>query len=117
MTLYLNTTQAPSMIPDGMTQFNTITPQQAAELLLEGFFNVSNPTHANTLIAVSQLLSSPDQDLFADIRNAQGGHVTLAQGDQLIAVQVGNLPRETREFSDEEISNATFTFRLITALE
>lgn len=36
--------------------------------------------------------------------------VSLQKGDTLIVMQITGLPRETREFTDEEVAQATFGF-------
>jgi hypothetical protein len=109
MATFFNTTFAPSMVKDGNVNFRTMTVSEAAQLLSSEFENVANPMHSNTLQAVTQLLN-------ADVTQAKGGRVLLAQGDQVLVAQVSNIPRETREFSDEEIAAAKFDFRLVTYL-
>lgn len=106
MTKYFNTTFAPSMVTDGVVIFRTITIEEAKEFLRESCENIANPTHSNSLQAISQLLT-------VDVRNAKGGKVTLKVGDTVLVAQVSGLPRETREFTDEEIKAAEFEFRLV----
>lgn len=109
MKRYFNTTFGISMAPDGLARILTVSPENAARYLSDPFENIANPGHGNTLDAVSGLLG-------IDVRNAKGGRVRLSEGDQCLVAEVGNLPpqRETRQYSDEEIKAATFTFRIVT---
>lgn len=104
---YFNTALGLSMLPDGEFSVQTITPEAAAAWLLEGHQNVANPNHSNSLQAITQKID-------VDMRDAKGGRITLEPGDQCLVAQIGGIPRETREFTDEEIAAATFTFRLVT---
>lgn len=104
---YFNTTFGLSMALDGLLSVKTINEKNAADFLRqEGLANVANPTHGNSLQAISQKLG-------VDVRAAQGGRVTLQSGDEVLVAEIGGIPRETREFSDSEIAAATFRFRLV----
>jgi len=109
--LYFNTAFAASMVPDGDVQFFTFDVK-GIRFLIEGamergeFANVANPTHANTLRALSSVLG-------IDLNKARGGRVFLKEEDVCIVAQISGLPRETREFTDEEVAAATFTFRVV----
>jgi hypothetical protein len=95
------------MAPDGDLSVQTIDETAAAEFLRqEGMANVANPTHANSLDAISRRLG-------VDVRNTRGGRVLLSSGDECLVGEIGNVPRETREFTDAEIAKATFRFRII----
>lgn len=105
--LYFNTTFAPSMVPDGTVEFRTVSVEEAAELLRGEFANAANPSHGNTLSALTRRLG-------VDLTQAQGGRVLLSQDDSCLVAQISGLPRETREFTDEEVAAARFDFRLVT---
>lgn len=75
-----------------------------------GVKNVANPGHANTLAAVSQRLG-------VDVRSSAGGRVSLASGDQCLVAQVSfppSVPRETTEYTDEQLALGKFSFLLVT---
>jgi len=103
---FFNTTLGLSMLPDGDMSVTTITNEKAAEFLREGCQNVANPNHSNSLQAITQAIG-------VDVRNAQGGRVKLNQGDICLVAEISGIPRETREFTDEEIKAAKFNFRLV----
>jgi len=107
MAKYFNTTLGSSMLPDGMIEIVTIAEDVAANYLLDPeVVNAANPSHANTLDAMSRRLG-------VDVRSAKGGRVSLEAGDSCLIVEIGNIPRETREFTDEEVAKATLMFRLV----
>ncbi len=106
MNKYFNTTLGLSMLPDGNVSVETLTTDEATGWLREGFENVANPSHANTLNAVSRHLG-------VDVRQAKGGRIKLIAGDECLVAEISGVPRETREFTNEEIAAATFTFRLV----
>ncbi|MDP2641055.1 MAG: hypothetical protein Q8P39_00735 [Candidatus Yanofskybacteria bacterium] len=97
------------MLPDGQVAVRTVTPEEAAEFIRAGVENVANPSHGNTLDAVSRHLD-------VDVRSAKGGRIRLEAGDSCLVAEISGVPRETREFTDAEISAATFTFRLVDVL-
>ncbi len=97
------------MLPDGKMEIRTLSENEASKWLSSGFENAANPMHSNSLQAISQKLNF-------DVRDAKGGRVSLESGDQCLVAQISGIPRETREFSDEEISSAVFIFRLVTVL-
>lgn len=108
---FFNTTLGLSMLPDGTVETKTLTPEQAAEFLkTEGLVNAANPSHANTLQALTQKLGV-ELRLPAD---AKAPRIYLESGDQCLVAEVSGIPRETREFGDAEIAAATFKFRLVT---
>ena len=111
MATYLNNALADSMLPDGvgLRPPRTISPAQAGEILTQGFVHSGNPGHGNTWHAAAKLCGMPE------IGEAKGGRVTLAAGDVLLVAGIRGLPRETREFSDEEIAQATIVFRYFEA--
>lgn len=107
MAKYFNTTLGMSMLTDGMIEVFTVDEAAAADYLRqEGLVNAANPSHANTLDVISRRLG-------VDVRDAKGGRVTLEAGDSCLVVEISNVPRETREFTDEEVAKATFKFRLV----
>ena len=106
MTRYFNTTLGLSMLPDGSFSAETLSSEQAAEWFEGEFENVANPNHANSLDAISRHLE-------VDVRAAKGGRVSLQSGDECLVAQISGVPRETREFTDEEIADASFSFRLV----
>jgi hypothetical protein len=106
MSSYFNTTLGVSMLPDGSINVETITDHEATAYLHGTFENVANPSHANTLDAVSRHLG-------VNVRGAKGGRIKLESGDACLVAEISGVPRETREFTDEEIAAATFTFRLV----
>lgn len=65
MAKYFNTTLGLSMLQDGNFSVATVTEESAAGYLAEGdVLNVANPSHANTLDAVSRRLG-------VDVRSAK----------------------------------------------
>ena len=111
MNRFFNTAFSLSMVsaPFALTG-KELTPEEAAQWLRESDVNnVANPSHANTLAAVSQRLS-------VDVRNAAGGRVVLTSGDQLLVAQVSfppTVPRETTEYTDEQLALGRFSFVLV----
>lgn len=105
---FFNTTLGLSMLPDGDFSVRTINADEAAAFLREGCKNVANPTHSNSLQAITQKTK-------VDVCEAKGGRIVLKPGDICLVAQISGIPRETREFSDEEIAAANFDFRIIEA--
>jgi hypothetical protein len=106
---YFNTTLGLSMLPDGIFSVQTISADKAADWLRQdGIINAANPSHANSLDAISRKIG-------VDVRGAKGGRVALVGGDECLVAQISGIPRETREFSDAEIAVARFEFRLVVA--
>ena len=105
---FFNTTLGLSMLTDGDVSVRTVSDQEAVEFLGQpDISNVANPQHGNSLQAITQKLG-------VDVRDAKGGRVLLASGDRCLVAEISGIPRETREFSDEEIAAATFKFRIVT---
>lgn len=110
--IYLNNALASSMIPDrvGLRPTFTLSPQSAVALLAEdGFTHAGNPSHAPTWQAVAVRLGLPAA------AEARGGRLVLKPGDYLVVAEVSGLPRETREFTAEEIASAKINFRVFLA--
>lgn len=113
---YFNTTFSGAMLPTGvgLAPVQELSSEKAAAFWSGGdVANVANPTHANTLAAVSQVLGV---DATA---NASGRKVSLQPGDECLVAELENghkLPRETRQFTDEELALAgPIRFRLFVA--
>lgn len=109
--VYLNNALASSMLPDGVGLYPpcTISAKEVMGELKDGFIHGGNPAHANTWHAAARLIGIPE------VGEPKGGRLVLGDEDALIVVEVMGLPRETREFSDEEIARATFKFRFFLA--
>lgn len=113
MARYFNTAFSLSMVGAPFTlEGRELTPPQAKVWLevFDDIQNVANPSHANTLDAVSKKLG-------IDVRDAKGGRVKLDKGDQALIAQVSfppTVPRETKEYTDEQIALGTFSFVLVT---
>ncbi len=105
--LYLNNSLSSSMLPDGAFTVETLSPEKAAEVLASEFTHCGNPDHWPTWNAVAVRLNSEKA------KEAKGGRVALKSGDSVIVTEIGGLPRETREFTPEEIAKANFKFRLV----
>ena len=106
---YFNTTLGLSMLPDGNVKVETISEKEAMDYMDDtGIINCANPSHKNSLIAIANRLKK------SDIVKAIGGRVNLKTGDSCLVAQISNVPRVTREFSDREINNAFFNFRIVT---
>lgn len=103
---FFNTTLGISMLADGQIAIETLNENQVTKWFEINFENVANPSHSNSLQAITQKIG-------VDVRNAKGGRISLESGDECLVAQIGGIPRETREFTDEEIEAATFTFRLV----
>lgn len=115
MATYLNNALASSMLPDGVgivrDHTRTLTVEEAREWLSlpDGFIHAGNPQHANTWHAVAKRLDIPAAG------KPKGGKIILQPWDTLIVAEISGLPRETREFTDEEIGKALILFRSFTA--
>lgn len=111
MTTYLNNALASSMLPDGVGLYpaRTASTEGVVELLRQGFTHVGNPSHAPTWKAVAVRLGLPEAT------EAKGGRLVLQPGDCLVVAEVSGLPRETREFTAEEIASAKINFRMFIA--
>lgn len=114
MTVYLNNALASSMIPDGVGLYpaRSYSPAAIREILVDscGFVHAGNPSHApTTWRAVATRLRLPE------VANPKGGKVVLQHRDVLVVAEVTGLPRETREFTAEEISSAEIKYRVFLA--
>jgi hypothetical protein len=112
MAKYLNNALASSMISDGtgLAPVATLSDGQAQDFLRGGFHHAGNQNHWPTWHAVAARLGVPG------VKEAEGGRVLLQPGDELLVTEVAGLPRETREFTPEEIGAATIRFRLFKAV-
>lgn len=109
MSNYFNTTLGISMLGDGIFSVRTLSADDAAKWLRQDdIVNAANPTHSNSLDAISRKIG-------VNVREAKGGRVALSAGDECLVAQISGIPRETREFSDAEICAARFEFRLVVA--
>lgn len=113
-TRFFNTAYSLSMHSTFPVQLDMVelSAEDAAKWLAEGNVNnVANPTHANTLDAVSKKLN-------VDVKStAKGGRVILTSGDHMLVAQVTfppSVPRETKEYTDEQVALGKFTFVLVT---
>ena len=110
MAKYFNTAFSLSMVvPPFSMSGSELTPAEAAEWLNQEIQNVANPNHANSLDAVSKKLG-------ADVRDAKGGRVVLNSGDECLVAQVffpPSVPRETQEYTDEQVALGKFSFVLV----
>ncbi len=108
---HVNTALAIGMLSDGNLSLKTISTDQAVEWLNQGEFeNSSNPSHNNTLVALSKIL---DMDM---VSNATGARFIMNAGDECLVMALTPPPgfgRETREFTDDEIAQCKFSFRLV----
>ncbi len=112
MAKYFNTAFSLSMVtPPVRLDVQPMTEEiAAAELATEDVANVANPGHANTLAALSQRTG-------VNLRDAKGGRITLKPGDVVIVGQVrfpSSVPRETTEYTDEQLALGTFSFMKVT---
>lgn len=111
MAKYFNTAFSLSMVcPPFTITGRELTLAEAAEWLQSGYVvNVANPTHANTLDAVSRKLG-------VDVRNGSGDRVVLGSESECLVAQVffpSSVPRETKEYSEEHIALGRFSFVLL----
>lgn len=111
MDRFFNTAFSLSMVACPFTMAGKeLTPEEASKWLKqEGFKNVANPSHANTLDAVSKKLG-------VDVRDAKGGRVVLKSEDECLVAQVTfptSVPRETKEYTDEQVALGKFSFILV----
>lgn len=110
--VYFNTAFSLAMVtPPTRLEVEPMTEDQARDVLSQSNVkNVANPGHANTLAALSQKLDT-------DLRDAKGGRIALEEGDVVIVGQVRfppSVPRETTEYSDEQLALGTFEFLKVT---
>jgi hypothetical protein len=106
MSVYFNTAFSLSMLTEPCNvSVEFLNDEEATACFASGKMqNIANPSHANTLAAVSQKLG-------VDVRDAKGGRVTLNKGDFLLVAQVTfppDIPRETKEYTDEQLARGTF---------
>lgn len=111
MAKYFNTAFSLSMVKSPCDlHVDELSEAEATEWLGQSDVNnVANPNHANTLAAVSQRLD-------VDVRGAAGGRVLLSSGDQILVAQVSfppSVPRETTEYTDEQLDLGRFSFVLV----
>jgi hypothetical protein len=106
---FFNTALGLSMLRDGDVNIRTFALEEAIEWFDSNFTNAANPNHSNSLQALTQKTG-------VNLTEAEGGRILLESGDECLVAQISNIPRETREFTDEEIAAATFIFRLITVI-
>ncbi len=110
MAKFFNTAFSLSMVVPPFTMTGSeLTPDEASKWLKQDVQNVANPTHANTLDAVSKKLG-------VDVLDAKGGRVVLNSGDECLVAQVTfppSVPRETKEYTDEQVALGKFSFVLV----
>ncbi len=106
MTKFFNTALASNMLPNAAFEVSDLTDEQVVAWMNAGFENRANPSHGNTLRALN--LRFPG----LDFAQAKGGKIQLEIGDECLVAEIEGLPRETREFTDEEVAKATFKMRL-----
>jgi hypothetical protein len=110
MAKYFNTAFSLSMVvPPFVISGSELTPAEASKWLNQEIQNVANPNHANTLDAVSKKLGT-------GVRDAKGGRVVLSSGDECLVAQVSfppSVPRETKEYTDEQVALGKFSFVLV----
>lgn len=108
---YFNTAFSLSMVTaPADLHVEQVAEAEAAAWLGGEVKNVANPGHANTLAALSQRLG-------VDVRGAMGGRVVLSASDEILVGQVifpPDVPRETTEYSDEQLAKGRFSFVLVT---
>lgn len=82
----------------------------AREILAAGVVSCANPTHRATVEEASRRLG-----VAVPVCEGPAPKVRLLEGDRLLVLQVGGLlPRETREFTAEELGAAELSFQLWT---
>ncbi|GIW78273.1 MAG: hypothetical protein KatS3mg105_0080 [Gemmatales bacterium] len=109
MPTYIALAISDSMFPAGTFRKKAITANDVKSIIdNEEVVSCVNPSHRSTIDALKQRygLEIPVPEKPAKI--------TLRKNDNLIVCTVLGLPRETREFSQEEIERASFTFSLWT---
>ena len=111
MSRYINNAIADSMFDATETAQMiikmSITEAQAKEWLSRwDVWHGGNPSHKNTWDAAAKRLGD------SRLANPKGGKLNMIHGDELLVVSLAGLPRETREFTDEEVSKATMSFSL-----
>lgn len=106
MTTYLSLAISDSMFPPGLHAKRALTPDEVRDILGRGVVSCVNPAHRATVDAIQARygleIAVPER----------AEKVALAAGDRLLVCTALGLPRETREFTDEEIARATFAFSL-----
>ncbi len=85
-----------------------LTPEQAIEIIKEGVVAGYNPNHVATMVAMKQRygIEVPPPPMAPKIK--------LQVGDRVLTMEIENLPRETREYTQEEVAKATYRFALYT---
>jgi hypothetical protein len=89
-----------------------LTTAEARSIIEAGVETAFNPSHANTARAVERKTGVQIPMAVKPTR------VALGIGDRLLVVTiVGTLPRETREFTDDELDSVNFAFSLWSVLD
>ncbi len=86
-----------------------VSVEEVKALLAEGYVSCCNPQHVTSLVAAKRRF---DLDISVP---EKAPLVALAPGDEVLVMSVRGLPRlqENRhEYTDEEISKASFVFAL-----
>lgn len=110
--LYVNNSAPTGLFPDGLVRLQTLNVEEAKNLLTgTEFVHGGNPDHWPTWNALAAFLGEPR------LKEAKGGRLALKEGDRIFVAEVTGLPRETREFTPEEIAKAKFRLRLATVVE
>ncbi|MEK7595468.1 MAG: hypothetical protein AAB443_02680 [Patescibacteria group bacterium] len=104
--IYIGLAIADSMFPQSGSFSRRQLTVEEVKSMAPTAVSCCNPSHANTLAALRVKhgieVSVPEV----------APKVSLGVEDKVIVMSVRGLPRETREFTDEEISKATFAFGL-----
>lgn len=111
MTTYFGFAVADSMFPETCTATRRpLTIEQVRELLQQPYESCCNPSHEATIRACQARFG------FAPKIPDKPPRVVLQPGDRVVVMSVRGLPRLTdrREYTDEEIQQATFSFGLWT---
>lgn len=110
--LFFNTTFALSMVTDGLVDIKTVDIHYAKNFLRLPHKNIANPTHANSLNAISK-------KIYFDVRQGTGERVTMTSGDVCLVAEIElpkDAPRKTEQYSDEVIAASKFNFRVVHVL-
>lgn len=110
--LFVNNSAPTGLFPDGLVRLQTLTVEEAKNLLANSdFVHGGNPDHWPTWHAIAAAIGNEK------LKEAKGGRLALKEGDKIFVAEVTGLPRETREFTPEEIAKAKFRLRLATVVE
>ncbi len=111
MTTFIGLAIADSMFPENGFFYRHPLTVEEVQKLAKNAVSCCNPSHANSLVALEK-----KHGIHVDAPE-KAPKVSLQRGDSIIVLSIRGLPRETREFTDAEVADATFAFGIWTEIQ